>query len=236
VHIQANWDAADPVGETRWVQQVADQHGFPHGIVAHTDLSRSNVEAVLEAHCEHANMRGIRHILGHTDDPDCSKHPDYLSNPVWENGYAALARYGLSFDCQLFPLQMEAMAEIAARHDNIPLVICHTGFPWDRSDQGRALWRRGMAKLAELPHCYAKLSGPGMVMPDWTTDRFAEFIHTTIDLFGPGRCMFASNVPPDALCKTYDEIYQGFYSWAAGYSEEECDALFYSTAAKFYRL
>jgi len=34
VHVQANWNHDDPVGETRWCQSVADVHGFPHGIVA----------------------------------------------------------------------------------------------------------------------------------------------------------------------------------------------------------
>ena len=31
----------------------------------------------------------------------------------------------------------------------------------------------------------------------------------------------ASNVPPDALHKTYDEIYAGFYALAAPYSADE---------------
>jgi len=238
VHVQANWDDRDPVGETRWVQGVADAHGFPHGIVAHADLARPGVEAVLAAHRERANVRGIRHIVGHTDDPrlERSDRPDLLADPAWERGYALLAKYDLSFDLQAFPVQLAAAAEIAARHDDVPLVVCHTGFPWDRSDEGVALWRRGMARLAALPHACAKLSGPGMVMIDWTPERFAPFVHETVDLFGPERCMFASNVPPDALYKTYDEIYEGFYAWAARYDEDEQRQMFHDTAARAYRL
>ena len=48
--------------------------------------------------------------------------------------------------------------------------------------------------------------------------------------------MFASNVPPDALYKTYDEIYAGFYVIAAGYSEHEQRQMFHDTAAAFYRI
>ena len=36
VHVQANWDPKDPVGETRWLQQLADSastRGMPQGIV-----------------------------------------------------------------------------------------------------------------------------------------------------------------------------------------------------------
>jgi predicted TIM-barrel fold metal-dependent hydrolase len=236
VHVQANWDPRDPVGETRWVQSVADAHGFPHAIVGHADLASDDLEAVLAAHCEHANMRGIRHILGHTDDPSCTKRPDLLSSPAWARGYALLARFGLSFDLQAYPSQLARAAAVAQAHPEVALVVCHTGFPYDRSEAGIALWRAGMAALARLPHCHAKLSGPCMVMRDWTVERFGPFIHETIDLFGPDRCMFASNVPPDALAQSYDGIYDGFYAWAERYDERERRALFHDTATRFYRL
>ena len=238
VHVQANWNPTDPVAETRWCQDVADAHGFPHGIVAHADLAAPDVEETLAAHCESPNVRGIRHIVGHTDDPDLARtdRPDNLGDPAWERGYGLLAKYGLSFDLQAFPPQHARAAEIAARHDDVPLVVCHTGFPWDRSDAGVALWREGMARLAALPHANAKLSGPGMVMIDWTVETFAPFIHETIDLFGPSRCMFASNVPPDALYKTYADIYTGFYAFAARYSADDQRRMFHDTAARVYRI
>jgi len=238
VHIQANWNPADPVGETRWCQSVADRHGIPHGIVGHADLSDPDVEKTLAAHRESNNMRGIRHILGHTDDPRLERtdRPDYPSVPAWDRGYGLLAKYDLSFDLQAFPAQMAAAAKVAARHDDVPLIVCHTGFPWDRSEAGVARWRDGMGRLAALPHACAKLSGPGMVMIDWTAESFRSFIHETIDMFGPSRCMFASNVPPDALHKTYDEIYSGFYALAAPYSADEQRAMFHDTAARVYRI
>ncbi len=67
VHIQAEWDHnADPVGETAWLQGVADDpasRGMPNGIIAYANLSDPDVEGVLERHAEHANWRGIRHML-----------------------------------------------------------------------------------------------------------------------------------------------------------------------------
>lgn len=238
VHVQANWNPQDPVGETRWCQSVADRHGFPHAIVAHANLAEPCIETILEAHRESDNVRGIRHILGHTDDPRLERRdrPDYSVDPDWERGFALLAKYQLSFDLQAFPPQMEAVARLASRHREVTLIVCHTGFPWDRSPQGIALWRSGMRRLAELPQAYAKLSGPGMVMVDWTVERFAPFIHETIELFGPSRCMFASNVPPDALHKTYDEIYAGFYAFASHYSPDEQQQMFYHSAARAYRI
>lgn len=238
VHVQANWNPDDPLGETRWCQSVADRHGFPHAIVAHANLADPEVERLLAAHRESNNVRGIRHILGHTDDPLLERRdrPDYTRDSAWARGYRLLAKFDLSFDLQVFPAQMEAMAKLAARHEEVPIIVCHTGFPWDRSDAGVEAWRRGMRRLADLPHAYAKLSGPGMVMIDWTVETFAPYVHETIDMFAPSRCMFASNVPPDALYKTYDQIYAGFYAWAARYSPSEQQQMFYDTAARVYRI
>src|SRR6185503_7306246 len=39
VHIQCGWNPADPVGETRWLEGVAQRHGYPSAIVAFADLS-----------------------------------------------------------------------------------------------------------------------------------------------------------------------------------------------------
>ena len=41
VHITAAHTTGDPTAETRWLQQIADQHGFPHGIVASAALEKA---------------------------------------------------------------------------------------------------------------------------------------------------------------------------------------------------
>jgi len=103
VHIQAEHDASDPVRETRWLQKVADEpasRGFPHAIVAYADLGAHNAEEVLAAHCESANMRGIRQsLIQHKVDP-AAKDP--RESPVWANNFRLMRKFNLSFDTQLF--------------------------------------------------------------------------------------------------------------------------------------
>lgn len=41
VHVTAMWGPDRALDETRWLQSVADKHGFPHGIVCNADLSDS---------------------------------------------------------------------------------------------------------------------------------------------------------------------------------------------------
>src|SRR5260370_41682788 len=63
VHVQAEADPSDPVAETRWLQRIADAHGFPHDLVAFVALDKKDAETILEGHCQYANMGGIRQLL-----------------------------------------------------------------------------------------------------------------------------------------------------------------------------
>ncbi len=51
VHVQAAIGIADPVEETRWLQEQADATGFPHGIVAHCNLTARDVEPCSSVTC-----------------------------------------------------------------------------------------------------------------------------------------------------------------------------------------
>jgi predicted TIM-barrel fold metal-dependent hydrolase len=60
VHLDVGFDPKNPAGETRWLQGIADEHGFPHGIVGYADLRKADVGDLLDEHMQYANFRGIR--------------------------------------------------------------------------------------------------------------------------------------------------------------------------------
>ena len=62
------------------------------------------------------------------------------------------------------------------------------------------------------------------------------FFEHCIDTFGPERCMFESNFPPDRETADYPVVWNALKRFAARYSADEKRALFYGTAAKAYRL
>ncbi len=69
VHVECGWDSDDPVGETAWLQSVADKYGFPHGIVARAELGAPDIEKILAGQAQYENVRGIRHIVCWHRDP-----------------------------------------------------------------------------------------------------------------------------------------------------------------------
>src|SRR3569833_4072588 len=49
VHVTAMWGPGKALDETKWLQAVADKHGYPHGIDANVDLASDDAGATLEA-------------------------------------------------------------------------------------------------------------------------------------------------------------------------------------------
>ena len=56
-------------GEDRWVQSVADQHGWPHAIVAYVDMTSDDVRRILVGIKEQAIVYAdLTNILTKQDD------------------------------------------------------------------------------------------------------------------------------------------------------------------------
>jgi predicted TIM-barrel fold metal-dependent hydrolase len=58
----------------------------------------------------------------------------------------------------------------------------------------------------------------------------------TIELFGVGRAMFASNFPVDGLVASFDTIYEGFKAIVRDFPLADQRRLFHDNAVRFYRL
>jgi predicted TIM-barrel fold metal-dependent hydrolase len=57
-----------------------------------------------------------------------------------------------------------------------------------------------------------------------------------VEMFGPGRCMVASNFPVDGLRVSYRQMFDDFKRMTGALSPAERQRLFHDNAAAFYRL
>jgi L-fuconolactonase len=181
---QAGPEHLKPVGETEWVNGIAEKFAQAHpngpalaaGIVGHCDFTGDRVEEVLEAHLAAApkRFRGIRQSCPWTDDAETLKtsaiyQKDLLLDPAFRRGYARLAKYGLSFDGWMFHPQLPALADLARSFPDIPIVLDHLGAPLGKGAYGTrrdavlAEWKQSITALARCPNVYIKLGGS--VMP-----------------------------------------------------------------------
>jgi predicted TIM-barrel fold metal-dependent hydrolase len=237
VHVEAGADAAKAVEETAWLQAIADEHGYPHAIVAKVEMHRPDAQAVIERHVAYRNVRGIRQMINwHADLSKVYAPENYLEHALWRENFSLLARYGLSFDLQIYAGQMEQAYQLLKKNPSIPVVIDHSGMPVDRSLEQLKLWKRGLERLASLDHVSIKLSGLGMVDHRWTVESFRPYILTMIDIFGPDRAMFGSNFPVDKLYSSFEVLFDAFDLITRDFTDAERERLFAATAERFYRI
>ena len=237
VHVEAGQPIGAQLAETEWLQAMVDDYGYPQGIVAGADLLDPDLDALLEAHAARPNVRGIRQIVcWHPDRLKTYTPRDLLMDPVWESGLAKLARHGLSFDLQLYPVQMQAAAAIARRHPDVPLIINHGGLPTDRDEAGMTAWREGLHELARQPHVSIKISGLGITDRNWSVETVRPVILECIEAFGTERAMFASDFPVDRAHGSFDAIWSAFDAVTSGFSFDERDRLFAANAEAIYRI
>lgn len=234
VHVDAGADPADALRETDWLQAQADARGMPNAIIAFADLADPDVEPLLAAHAERANVRGIRHIVNWHADPRRTYSPrDVTLDDAWARGLALLGKYGLSFDLQAYPGQFPHLAKLIARHPDIQVIVNHTGMAvpgeWD-------LWRTGMTALAALPNVATKLSGMGFTHRPWSLPQARAYVLEAIEIFGPTRAMVASDFPTDKLFGSFAQHLDAYDAITAGFTPSERRALFAGNANRLYRL
>ncbi|MEM7404006.1 MAG: amidohydrolase family protein [Pseudomonadota bacterium] len=237
VYIETEWDPADPIGELRWVEQLHAACGHPGAVVAQAWLDREDVDEVLAAVAASPLARSVRHkprAAARAVDARRGE-PGSMDDPRWRAGFAKLAGLGLMFDLQTPWWHLEAALELARDFPATTLVVNHAGLPSDRTRAGLDGWHQALAALADAPNVMIKISGIGVPGEAWTAAANRWIVREIVAMFGPARCMFASNFPVDGLCGTFVEIFDGFRSIVSDFEPADQRALFHDNAMRVYR-
>lgn len=235
VYVEAEWNPADPVGEMRYIESVRREHGLPSVAVAQAWLDAPDAAGVLEQQAAFSFVRSVRHKPRANQSPTDGA-PGGMTDARWRSGYALLARHGLRFDLQTPWWHLAEAAELASAFPDTPIVLNHTGLPADRSPEGIRGWKSAMAAFAACPNVAVKISGLGEAGRRWTVSSNRDIVRTVIDLFGAGRCMFASNFPVDSLCASFATIFGGFREIVRDLSAAEQRGLFVDNAIRIYAM
>jgi len=238
VHCEAEWDRADQIGETRWVTGVNQQSGFPGAIVAHAWFDRENAEEVIAAQAGFPLVRGIRSKPVTAPSPDriVPGAPGTMQDERWLRGFALLEKYRLSWDLRVPFWHLDEAAAVARAFPDTPVVLNHTGFPWDRSDEGLAAWRHGMEALAREPNVHVKISEFGLRDRAWDYESNRRVVLDALAIFGIERAIFASNFPVAGLRIGYGALVAAMRRMVGHLSPTDRDRFFWKNAKAFYRL
>jgi predicted TIM-barrel fold metal-dependent hydrolase len=233
------------------------------GIVSHANLLLGDgAKAVLEAEivAGQGRFRGIRHSSAW--DAEAAVASMYATRPkgllldaTFRKGFACLAPLGLTFDAWLFHPQLNEFVDLARAFPEQRIILDHCGGPVGlgrfagKREETFTVWKASIQEAAKCPNVVVKLGGLAMRLLGFdfherpkppTSEQAAAawrpYIETCIEAFGPTRCMFESNFPPDKGQCSYQVIFNAFKRIAAQYSEAEKTALFSKTAIDVYKL
>ena len=237
VYVQANWAPNWALDEAAWVQSVADETGWPHGIVAYCDFTQDNIRQHLDKFEKNPLIKGFRQQLHWHENPQYRFAPrEQLTDPRLAEGLNALADYGWSFDLQVFPDQMDDAARLVEACPQVIFILQHAGMLEDTSDAGWKAWRKGMKTLAALPNIVTKLSAFGTFIHRNDPELIASMVRETVRIFGADRCMYGSNFPIEKIWTSYADLFEAFQAATAKLPAKARNAIFNDTAARIYRL
>ena len=229
-------------------------------IVGHADLKLGDrVASVLEAlqAASPNRFRGIRHTVTWDPHPEIANRETegVLATADYRAGARVLARMGLSLDTGVVFPQLPELAEFAKAVPDLTIILNHLGGltrvgPYgSRDDEVLGTWRSGIAAVAACPNVNLKLGGIGMPRLgfDWHTREkpiaseelaasMAPFMIYCLERFGPDRCMFESNFPPDKVSFSHQVLFNAFKRFSKQYSAAERAALLHDTAVRVYRI
>ncbi|MBO9136470.1 amidohydrolase family protein [Rhizobium sp. B230/85] len=238
VHIEALWNATDPLGEARWLETLDKTGSVAARYVAAAPLGTPEAAGVLVQQAAYDRVVGVRGILSHHPDPKKSfvASPDIAYDKAWRADVARLADLGLHLELMMYPYQAKAVADLASTFPDLQIIVNHCGSPIDRDAEGMQRWRAGLDLVASHENTALKISNPGAYDPGWTYQSVEAVVLGCINAFGTERCMFGSDYPVSRLQMTIDEIYWNFKKATSSFSLADQRAFFHDNAMRFYRL
>ena len=236
VYVEAEWDPKDPVAEMRYIDAIAARR-------AAAEASRSRmrgstirtVESILEQQAAFSFVRSIRHKP--RANPAAGGSAGGMTDALWRRGYDLLRRFGLRFDLQTPWWHLHEAAQLARAYPDTQIILNHTGLAGGSLAGGHRRLEARDDHARAMPQCGGedfrhRRAGPRRGPPT----PIAPSCSPSIDLFGAGRAMFASNFPVDSLCATFGEIFGGFRAIVADFSASDQRLLFRDNAIRIYAM
>lgn len=237
VFVEAN-AGAPGAKEVEWVDAAAHDFPWPAAAIGSADLRRPDIAKILDEFMRSPRMRGIRMSLCWDERPQWRfiDRPDVMLDPGFRHGLAELTRRNMIFDTLVVPGQLSQLADLARANPDQQIVIDHLGTPWFETPADEATWTAGMRECARCANVVVKLSGLWPLDRQWRPERIAGPVRLVVDLFGPERCLWASNYPVEKLmCPVLDQI-SNLETVLDGLPEKDKDMIFRGTAERVYRI
>ena len=222
--------AAPTPAETDYMLAIARRTPWVLGVVGWIDLLAPQAGDEVRRRASDRHFLGVRPMLQDLEDPD------WIRQRALDPALNAVAAEGLVFDALVLPHQIGAIAELAARHPQLAIVLDHGAKPKLANADAMAAWARDLEKLAAAPNVACKISGLLTELPQCgRREDVTAAIGTLYDLFGPGRLLWGSDWPVLTLAGHYPGWFELAREAIAAKESSAVRAVMGENALRIYR-
>jgi predicted TIM-barrel fold metal-dependent hydrolase len=228
VHVNATGGPRAYLAESEWLSELNAVSGYPTALIGKVDLDGepSTVMADLESQAGSPLFRGIR--IMRVPDGSSALYRDVLRF-LEENSFV--------YDLVVHPAGMKEAADLMASFPGLSVVVEHTGWPLEADLDDRSTWAAGMRMLADLGvRVTCKLSGLVMTLGSLDASVLAGWLLEAVDIFGPERCMIASNFPVDGVHGTFQDLMATYLDILSPLGAQHVEQIFANTAERVYSI
>jgi L-fuconolactonase len=222
--------AAPSVAETEYLLGIAESVPWILGVVGWVDFDAADAVDTMTALARNPKLVGIRPMLQDMDDPN------WILNPRRIAVLDAIYRHQLVFDALIRPLHLDAIAQLAASHPQLNIVIDHAAKPSIGSRPDTS-WVAAMQRISRYPNVACKLSGLlTELVPGTDSDRIDAFARLLLSTFAPHRVIWGSDWPVLTAAGTYAEWLRLSQRCLSHLKPDELHLVMGGNAIRTYRL
>ncbi len=223
--------ARQSIEETNWLLRIANKNDFIKGVVGWVDLLSPNIDETLSGYTNQKKLVGVRHVV-HDEADD-----NFMLQPAFQNGIAALKEFNLTYDLLLFPKHLPVALQLAEKFPEQSFVLDHIAKPFVHKKE-ISPWKDDLMELAKQPNVFCKLSGivTEAKWNDWKEDDFKQYLDIVTESFGTNRIMIGSDWPVCTLSGNYSSTMSIVINYANQFSKEISDGILGGNCINFYKL
>lgn len=225
--------SADDLRDDELMFEIAGAHPEIAGIVAWVPVEdAARTDELLERFASEPVV-GVRTLIHNQPDPD------WVLQPSVGEGLDVLAARRLPFDfVAVVSRHLEHVPVLCERHPDLRIVIDHLAKP-PIGGAGFAAWSDLLARAAESPNVFAKVSGLYPAAGDrdpWTVEDLRPAFERALETFGPSRLMFGSDWPICEVAGGYETVAGALFELFGELEDSARADLMGETAVRCYGL
>lgn len=238
--IMAELVSTDPVKEMNFAQTLADNNRYLSAAIANIDLLDKNLPNILAEYATIPVVHSVRdHLLW---DPDNSgncyaRRQGILEEPVVLSSFREIQKYPFVFEFEVYAHEIPHVLRYAKQFPAINFALHCIGWPLNQTPDGFRQWKHDMQELGKCSNVFVKITAIECIFGlDWSLDQISPWIKTTIDIFGPERCMFGSHLPITKLSRGVAVLFEAYHAIVSDLTIQDQNNVFANTAKRFYRV